>query len=337
MSRIASTWTLAVAATFGLALPACTYDPLEDIDVAAIRAVVGDIDEQRVWADIQAQVSAHTTDGGFPCQQTGIYVPNGNCALTHTAVRATIDERLVQAGLEPRRHRQDDPIFPTVNITADLRGVSSPDEVVVVAAHYDVFYAAANDNGSGVAAVLEAARVLSAYSFDRTIRFVFFDLEEVGLIGSQRFVDAWPSEETLTVALVLDMIGYAAHQAGSQQVPPGFSAPDVGDFLALFANGHSEDHATQAYALNRALDAVRLEAIIVPSSASPARLMLERSDHAPFWLAGLPAVFLTDTGDFRNPNYHEPSDTIDTIDERLLGGGTELTIAITAAWAGGPR
>lgn len=332
---------VALAAWVSVTLCACSEDPLAGVNVAGVRELTRAVEEQRVVDGIGGVVSAHAEDAlalnYFDCGALGPNTPFDYCTLTHEAVRGYIARQLAQLGLAARHHRHDDPLLPTDNIVADLPGVSRPDEVVVLAAHYDVMYLAANDNSSGVAGVLEAARVLSSYQFDRTIRFAFFDLEEVGLVGSDRYVRAWPASDTLVAALVVDMIGYADHSSGSQEQVPGFAVPDVGNFLALIANVAAEEPAVQAFALNERLGLTELAGVIAPDSHSLVRLLFERSDHAPFWLAGLPAVFVTDTGDYRNPHYHSSGDSLSTLDRGFLLGNTRLCVAAVAAWAGGPR
>ena len=109
---------------------------------------------------------------------------------------------------------------------------------------------------------------------------------------------------------------------------PGFAAPDVGDFLALIANRHSN-------AIGEAL--LKLAAGYVPQFPVVALKMylgieryfkdLHRSDHAPFWEAGVPAIMWTDTSEFRNPNYHRASDTPDTLDYEFVARVARLALA----------
>ncbi len=114
-------------------------------------------------------------------------------------------------------------------------------------------------------------------------------------------------------------------------MPPGipaFIAPDVGDFLALLANRHSN-------AIGEAL--LDLAASYVPGFPVVALKMylgierlikdLHRSDHAPFWEAGIPALMWTDTSEFRNPHYHRETDTPETLDYEFLTRVTQLTLA----------
>jgi Zn-dependent M28 family amino/carboxypeptidase len=251
------------------------------------------------------------------------------------------------------------------NILVDIPGKELPHEVLIVAAHFDAvpLTPGADDNGSGTAALVELARVLKGEPMKRTVRLVFFNLEEVGLVGSSRYVkslrdkgvvgkpeagnrkpgseqpggkpavehggtpaemqedkgppagDAAPKEKIIGM-ISLESIGYFSDEPGSQKspIPPikgVFEPPTVGDGIALV--GFQRDKAF-VDALKRGMNAgakgMRVDAYAFPMPLPD----LMRSDHAPFYAAGVPAVMLTDTANFRNPNYHRPTDTVETID-----------------------
>jgi Zn-dependent M28 family amino/carboxypeptidase len=215
-------------------------------------------------------------------------------------------------------------------VTADAVGnvlAGDPNTArVIVGAHYDAVAGTpgADDNGSGVAAVLAAAEAVSPAS---DVCFVLFDGEEDGLVGSRAVVAGLGGHRPAEVH-VLDTVGYAAHAPGSQRNPvPGIDAPTVGDFLGLVGNRPA------AGALDRVRAAadchpLPVQALYLPDvpvdgvwRASPHLL---RSDHAPFWRAGLPAVFWTDTAEFRNPHYHRPTDAPGTLNYPFLAGVARL-------------
>jgi hypothetical protein len=140
-------------------------------------------------------------------------------------------------------------------------------------------------------------------------------------------------------AHIFEMVGYRDTTSGSQRMPPGLPpllAPDTGDFLALLANRKSNTVAG---------DITRLAASCIPEVPVLALQIyfglertfndLLRSDHAPFWEAGIPAIMWTDTSEFRNPHYHQPSDTPDTLDYDFLAAVTKLALARVLSQAGG--
>jgi Zn-dependent M28 family amino/carboxypeptidase len=205
---------------------------------------------------------------------------------------------------------------------------------LLLGAHYDTVPGSpgADDNGSAVAVCLECARLLTEFPTSSTM-IVFFNREEDGLLGSRDFVADLGAQAATKIAEahVFEMVGYCSRLPKSQRMPPGipgFAAPDVGDFLALIANRHSN-------AIGEAL--LKLAAGYVPQFPVVALKMylgieryfkdLHRSDHAPFWEAGVPAIMWTDTSEFRNPNYHRASDTPDTLDYEFVARVARLALA----------
>jgi Zn-dependent M28 family amino/carboxypeptidase len=190
---------------------------------------------------------------------------------------------------------------------------------LIVAAHYDTVRGSpgADDNASALAVLLEAARCLRSVPLSREVRFIAFSLEEEDLLGSLAYVASLKKDnQEIGGAIVLECVGYACATEGSQQKPPGvpIAVPTVGDFLAIVGN-------TAAAALAAAVEGAAKESV---PDLKTATLMVpgngellpdtRRSDHAAFWHYGYPAVMLTDTANFRNPNYHASTDTIETLD-----------------------
>jgi hypothetical protein len=333
-----------VAAALGLGLLAsaglgCAPPRAEEARVLSVVPAVRRVETARLGETVNELISLHQFERPLDCvallgfeESWAPYSPA--CHLTRHAARALMRLRLEELGLQVREHTATDGVLETTNVIADLRGTTHPEEVVLVGAHFDAFYAAADDNSSGVAAVLEAARVLSQQRHARTLRFVGFDLEELGLIGSARLVDGGFSGERLVAALVLDAIAYADPREGAQTAPLGMPVPERGDFIAVVGNDLSRPQAGLLRELASMLDLVPTELVLAPGlGASPLASDLLRSDHAPFWLAGHPAVFLTDTADFRNPHYHRPSDTLGTLDPTFFTQVTRLVVAGLAYWA----
>ena len=205
---------------------------------------------------------------------------------------------------------------------------------VLVGAHYDSVPGTpgADDNASGVAALLECARVLASVKSPAPIAFVAFNGEEDGLIGSTDFVQNYLPSSSLRIAAVhvLEMLGYCSHEPGSQRIPRGLPirVPSVGDFIGVLGNRNS----------NRLVDSIMQRAATYLSELPAIGLkvhlgiekylpVLARSDHDPFWRAGHCAVMWTDTAEFRNPHYHRNTDTPDTLDYDFLRSVTQLLLA----------
>jgi hypothetical protein len=208
------------------------------------------------------------------------------------------------------------------------------DKVIVVGAHYDSVPTTpgADDNGSAVAAMLGCAKLCTEFLPELPVVFVAFNGEEDGLDGSSDWVSQHLPAAGYQVecAHVLEMVGYASSEPGSQKVPPGLpiSLPDRGDFIGLLTN------RAGAESMKAALQTIRTERAELPAYGVEVLLGLEkffpvlhRSDHAPFWKAGIPSIMWTDTSEFRNPNYHAATDTPDTLNYDFL---TEVTQAVTA-------
>lgn len=208
------------------------------------------------------------------------------------------------------------------NIEATLAGADS--QVIVVGAHYDSVMGSpgANDNGSGVAATLELARLMRSASVRRTVRFVWFVNEEPPFylgedMGSRRYVRFIAERgDRIAGMFSLETIGYYSDEPGSQRYPPplGMFYPATGNFIGFVAN-----LASRAW-LREAIGAFRKNARF-PSEgvAAPAFVPgVDWSDHRSFWEAGYPALMITDTAPYRYPHYHLASDTPDKLDyERL--------------------
>lgn len=196
----------------------------------------------------------------------------------------------------------------------------------------------ADDNGSAVAAMLGCAEACALWRPNPAVAFVAFNREEDGLLGSRDFVRSYLPKAGLRVccAHVLEMVGFARDEPGSQRLPPGLPirVPDKGDFLGLLANRHSS--APMNFALRQAatyLPEFPVLGLDVKLGLERFFPVLGRSDHAPFWEMKIPAVMWTDTSEFRNDNYHRATDTPDTLNYGFLAQVTRLLIATVIAQA----
>lgn len=226
------------------------------------------------------------------------------------------------------------------NLEAVLPGHGAPDEIIVVGAHYDTVAGCpgANDNASGVAALLELARLLAGTTLPRTVRFVAFANEEAPFfygdeMGSNLYAArAHAQGEHIEAMLSLETIGYFTDQPGSQQYPFPFSLfyPDTGNFIGFVGNLSSRRLVRRAIGAFRASTAFPSEGVAAPSGMEG----VHWSDHWSFWEAGYPAIMVTDTAPFRYPHYHTTTDTPEQLDytglARVTGGLAEVVGALAS-------
>ncbi len=203
---------------------------------------------------------------------------------------------------------------------------------LLAGAHFDSvpLTPGADDNASAVAAVLVAAEVLASLPDPPAVGFAFFNGEEDGLLGSREFAARLPSAFTITGVHVLEMVGFCARTAGSQRTPGELplSLPGRGDFLAVLANSNSKALLGGMLSAARTYTAdLPVLGLAIPAGLERVLPVLQRSDHAPFWKAGIPALMWTDTADFRNPHYHQVTDTPETLDYAFLADVTRLLVA----------
>jgi Zn-dependent M28 family amino/carboxypeptidase len=210
---------------------------------------------------------------------------------------------------------------------------------ILVGAHYDTVIGSpgADDNASALAVLLEAARRSNQMALARPVWLAAFCLEEQGLLGSRAFISGLKQTgQSVDGAIILECVGYASRDPGSQRIPPGvpISVPTVGNFLGIVGNEASRDLvAAVERNAHRVAPSMPAVALAVPGRGE----MLpdvRRSDHAAFWDEGYRAIMLTDTADFRNPHYHQPSDTLDTLDLDFLEGVSEIVVGCIEDLAG---
>jgi len=218
------------------------------------------------------------------------------------------------------------------NVVATNDGSDPSRPWVVIGAHFDSTPTTpgADDNASGVAAMLEIARLLHDLQPAATIQYVGFNQEEIQQwippiyrVGSKAYV-RWLTDQVAQVegAFVLEMVGFTGPR---QRVPPGVNlvkrVPKTGTFLAAVGDRRSR-HLLRA--MERAAQgrlplvtlAVPLKGFIVPDT--------RRSDNARFWDFDYPALMVTDTANLRNPHYHRGSDTPDTLDYDFMARTVEV-------------
>ncbi|MBE9098464.1 M28 family peptidase [Vacuolonema iberomarrocanum] len=225
----------------------------------------------------------------------------------------------------------DQPFTEGINIVATRPDTDPEAEIVILAAHYDTVFQSpgADDNATGVATLLEAAHLFAPLETARTLQLVFFDQEEAGLLGSTAFA-ATVTPSPASVAIVLDMVGYACDEPGCQTYPSGLPIEppsDRGNFLAAIGDQpHNFLLSAFQSQIGDTLPPVFTLAVPQLGALTPDLL---RSDHAPFWEEGIGAILVTDTANFRNPHYHQPSDTPDTLDPIFFRGSAQIILNAT--------
>lgn len=244
--------------------------------------------------------------------------------LNRTA--AYIEARFRDCGLAP--HRQSFTFRENTyhNILAEVKGEDEGQEgMVVVGAHYDTVSdtPGADDNASGVAGLLELARLVARQPLPRTVRFAAFTLEEpptfmTSRMGSYVLAKSLFEEGAVVYGMIsLEMLGYYTEADGSQLFPLPllrWRYPDRGTFIAFVGNRKSRAFTEAVKKAFAAVSAMPVESI----NASPLIPGIGFSDHYSFWRFGYPAFMITDTAFFRNPHYHAPGDLPETLDfERM--------------------
>lgn len=313
-----------IAVAFGLAaalrvLPAAAAP---DPDVAAL---VSQVDPARYAAHLQA-----------------LAVPRATPA-ERAAARLYVEQQLASFGYATSFDGQE-------NVSAVRLGAIAPGVRWLVGAHYDTVPGApgADDNASGVAGLLEIARILAGAELEESVEIVAFGLEEVGLLGSDFYAaGAAAAGRDVRAALVFDMIGYTT--ANQLIVPPAIPGCfDTSESAALDRNGNWIGTLASSLALRDAFLAAAADHVpalrvewgvvadgtglcfpVVPGFGN----LLRRSDHVGFWDRGFEAMLLTDTAELRNRNYHTASDTVDTLDVPFALNVTRASLAFVAGAA----
>jgi hypothetical protein len=246
-----------------------------------------------------------------------------------------IENSFSRAGLRTRRDTYELDGRACHNIEAEIPGVRP--EIIVIGAHYDSVFGApgANDNGSGVAALLALARRFAGKTTGQTLRFVafaneeppYFQTEQMGSLVYARRCKA--HGDRISAMISLETMGYFSDTARSQTYPSAGIRPfypSTGNFIGFVGNVHSRS------LLHRAIFLFRQQAKL-PSEGGALPSFLPGvgwSDQWAFWQCGYPAFMITDTAPFRYPHYHEATDTPDKLDYdrfALVVSGMEKTIA----------
>jgi Peptidase family M28 len=255
-----------------------------------VRTLAGEIGERNVWQPDQLAYAAR-------------YLEERLRGSGHAVVRESFTAAAVDVH----------------NLVVERRGATRPDEIVVVGAHYDSVMGSpgANDNATGVAALLEIARALVSQQPGRTVRCVFFVNEEppfylgdtMGSLVHARH--ATERGERIVAMLSLETIGYYTDAKRSQHYPFPFALfyPGTGNFVGFVGNLGSRSLVRRSVASFRGHTAFPSEGVAAPGWIPG----IGWSDHWSFWQQGYPAVMVTDTALFRYGPYHTSEDTPDKV------------------------
>lgn len=229
----------------------------------------------------------------------------------------------------PHEQTVDDPELSTTNLWVEFEGQTRAEEWVLAVAHYDAWFAGANDNGTGTALLVELARALEGSTLDRSVRILWVDGEEFGMVGTNRYLEEYGDDDVVMV-LDADMIAHVGDQGNR------LTAGGAGIEYFLQANEDSAGAAYQLADLARRLpEPVEAEPIVYPGdgvSLGGVAFGYALSDHAPFWLRGTPALFPFPTGDLPE-YYHTPRDLPERVDQGRLRRIARLYAAGIAAFA----
>jgi photosystem II stability/assembly factor-like uncharacterized protein len=205
------------------------------------------------------------------------------------------------------------------NVVATMPGTSSPDEIYIICGHYDsvsedyLNYApGADDNGTGTIATLEAARVLSDYRFEATLKFVCFAAEEQGLLGSRAYADrAYERGDSIVAAVNFDMIGYADAIPEDLEIIYDTPSTWLADRMEAVAAMYVPDLAVRTF--------------YDPYTSS--------SDHLSFWQYGYVSVLGAEDRQLSNPHFHSTTDRVSTLDFNFYTNVVKSGTAVLAEMA----
>ena len=293
-----------------------TFSPLSEDEV-----VLRDNLRAHVWK-LAGQIGQRNIWTGSTMQDTARYIDDVWLSQAYTLKKQEYSAYQVSA----------------VNLEVELTGTSRPEEIIVVGAHYDSVLNSpgANDNASGVAALLEVSRLLACKTHARTIRFVAFANEEPPFyytkdMGSRQYASHSRSRDEQIVAMLsLETIGYYSEVPNSQKYPFPFSVfyPDTADFIGFVGNVGSRRLVRKAIAAFRAHTDFPSEGLAAPNLIPG----IGWSDHWSFWQEGYSAIMITDTAFFRYAYYHTKQDTPEKLDydrmARVVAGISNVISAL---------
>lgn len=263
--------------------------------------------------------------------ERNVFVPG---ALRQAA--AYIEDEWDSLGYAVERHEYKVSEVRCANLVATRHGSTRQSEMLLLGAHYNSVIGSpgANDNASGVAALLVISRMFQAIEPALTVRFVAFVNEEPPFFwtrqqGSMVYAQAARRRgDDIQLMASLETIGYYSSEPGSQSYPPlfRFFYPDRGSFIGIVSDFRSR------IAMRRLATAFRAQSDFPLQTAATFRFIpgVAWSDHHSFWRQGYPAVMVTDTAFYRYRHYHAPTDTPEKLAYPEL---TQVTLGLFKAFA----
>jgi Zn-dependent M28 family amino/carboxypeptidase len=266
-------------------------------------------------SQLATRLSAHVTYLSETVGERSLSRP-GSLQATTDYLRDTF----TQAGYVATEHTYSIEGHAVSNIEVSLVGSDNSSGPVIVGAHYDSVAGTvgADDNATGVAGVVELARLLQGSKLRRTVRFVLFVNEEppyfrTDTMGSLVYARQLRHDRIPVSAMIsLEMLGFYSDVAGSQKYPPvlGLFYPSRGDFIGFVGNQESRDLVRRSIRRFRESASFPSEGVAAPADWPG----VGWSDHWSFWQQQYPAIMITDTAMFRYPYYHTPLDTANRLD-----------------------
>lgn len=277
--------------------------------------------------EIRANLAAHLKYLSMDLGDRSVYQPQNL-----KAAQDYVFQNLARAGYAPRRQTF---IYQRLTVSNIIAGEAAAGGYYILGAHFDTVAGTpgADDNASGVAVLLEVARLARQFSLPRPWTFIGFTTEEppaffTPYMGSRVYAKAARKQKDHILGMLcLEMVGYYRQEPGSQSLPLTLrfmGYPTTGNFIGLVSDRRSKP-------VMQRLDTALKAGCRLPTATLAAPLgghlmpEVRLSDHANFWDEGYPAVMLTDTAFMRNPHYHGPSDTMEKLDLKSM---TELTLGL---------
>lgn len=305
--------------------PLATAPSVDAASQDAIRAAVSEVSSDSLLATLEAIQVVRTADS--PDLQAA------ESALVGFLESSGYTVQKSTSGGEGTAHDAMD------TLVAERPGSSATLAPVFVMAHWDSVPAGPgmDDNGSGTAAVIEIARILSTRTLDRSVRFLLFGNEERGLVGSYAYAEDLEDAELPDFFVNFDMIGYTATTADALSLLLG---QPRGDWIGAYALDWAAealaafDAATRAFAPGCKFVAMSLP---VDFGDEPFIMTVGGSDQTPFSNRGVPGIVLTEAGFYgmeRNPYYHSARDTLETLDLAFMAEVVKAALAAVCMEAG---
>ena len=305
-------WTLALLAAIGI-LSVIAYFAMIDVKPEATRPVLDQAAREEMAA-LEHRLVRHVAVLAGEIGERNVFRPEGLRAAAEY-----IRDVWTAQGFPVTEEAYEVAGQRCINLIAEQRGTGQPDEIVVVGAHYDsvIGTSGANDNATGVAALLEMSRRLKQTNPARTLRFVAFVNEEPPLFHTEQMGsrlharNARKRGDNIVAMLSLETLGSYSDRPGSQHYPLPFGAfyPDRANFLGVVGNLHSRTLVVTF--LRHFMEATDFP---VEGAATFGWIPgVDWSDHWSFWKEGYPAIMLTDTAPYRYAEYHTPEDLPDRI------------------------